>query len=279
MKSCRAVVPLLDAFSDGELSPERIFEMEEHLGECESCLEHLRFIDAMRISTRRAVHEAAKPSPEFIDRLGVALAAEQARVTAEADRSDRVDRLNWGTVAPFAAAAGVVLALASWFNNRSPETTPLRSVAKVEPPSSMTASIEQLLDELVTYHASPPAPQITDQSLVDSMEPEVGVPVHAPSLNRFGARWEGAGVIPMRNQSAARFRYEVSNHPVTVYVYNAARFPLRAALEPMVVGGVPVHVGAHRGYSIAARERRGVGYAIATDLNDEESAELVASIH
>jgi hypothetical protein len=111
------------------------------------------------------------------------------------------------------------------------------------------------------------------------MEPEVGVPVHAPSLNQFGARWEGAGVIPMRNQSAARFRYEVSNHPVTDYVYNAARVPLRAALEPMVVGGVPVHVGAHRGYSIAARERRGVGYAIATDLNDEESAELVASIH
>ena len=31
--------------------------------------------------------------------------------------------------------------------------------------------------------------------------------------------------------------------------------------------------------SIAATERRGVGYAVATDLEDHESAEIVASLH
>jgi len=45
-----------------------------------------------------------------------------------------------------------------------------------------------------------------------------------------------------------------------------------------VVRNLPVYVGSRRGYSIAALEKRGVGYAVATDLDDRESAELVASI-
>ena len=52
----------------------------------------------------------------------------------------------------------------------------------------------------------------------------------------------------------------------------------RATLEPRVVRNQPVYVGSRRGYSIAAREQRGLGYAVATDLDDRESAELVASI-
>jgi hypothetical protein len=37
----------------------------------------------------------------------------------------------------------------------------------------------------------------------------------------------------------------------------------------------PVYVGRLRGYSIAAAEERGVGYALASDLNDDESAQLM----
>ena len=36
----------------------------------------------------------------------------------------------------------------------------------------------------------------------------------------------------------------------------------------------PVYIGHVRGWSIAAAERRGVGVAIASDLDDDESAEL-----
>jgi hypothetical protein len=50
-------------------------------------------------------------------------------------------------------------------------------------------------------------------------------------------------------------------------------------LKPRVVRDRPVFVGTRRGYSIAATEKRGVGYAVATDLNTMESAELVASLH
>jgi hypothetical protein len=44
-----------------------------------------------------------------------------------------------------------------------------------------------------------------------------------------------------------------------------------------MVRNAPVFVGNVRGYNVAATERRGVGYALATDLNERESLELVAA--
>jgi len=83
----------------------------------------------------------------------------------------------------------------------------------------------------------------------------------------------------MRSERAALFRYRLANRPVTVYVYDARRVPLRAVLEPRVVHNQAVHVGERRGYSIAALERRGVGYAVATDMDGDESAEIVATAY
>jgi hypothetical protein len=153
---------------------------------------------------------------------------------------------------------------------------PSASLAHV-PPAQMNP--EQVLEELVDYHAAPPEPQITEPGQVLKLQPEVGVPVRLPALKQYGASWEGGAVVPMKNQHAAFLRYRLSNHPVTVYVYDAQRVPLRGVLEPRVVHNQPVHVGERRGYSIAAREQHGVGYAVATDLNDEESAELVTTMY
>ena len=104
------------------------------------------------------------------------------------------------------------------------------------------------------------------------------MPVKVPSLSQYGAEWEGGSVVSMAKQSrrAASLRYKLDGHRLTVYVYDASRFPLRATLEPRVVRNMPVYVGTRRGYSIAAAEKRGVGYAVATDLDDTESAEIVA---
>ena len=39
-----------------------------------------------------------------------------------------------------------------------------------------------------------------------------------------------------------------------------------------------MYVGNLRGYSIGAASHRGVGYAVASDLNDSETAEIVAAL-
>jgi anti-sigma factor RsiW len=120
---------------------------------------------------------------------------------------------------------------------------------------------------------------VTEPSLVRRIEPEVGLNLEPPSLQQYGAQWQGARVVSFKNQRAALMRYNLGGHRISLYVYDSVRMPLRSSLEVRVVGNAPVYVGARRGYSIAAVERRGVGYALMTDLDDRESAELVASIH
>jgi len=281
MTPCRRVLPLLEAFADGELAPDKVLEVEQHLAECAVCAERVRFSNALHLSTRRVVQEAALPSPAFVERLQAALDAEYDRQearTAALERESKGKILPWRVIVPVAAAASFTLVWAAQTSNRVSVSDAGYESASMRKSDVMVSpdSVEQLVDELVSYHAKAPEPEVTQPTMVPGLEPRVGFPVRLPSLH--GAQWEGASIVPMQNQRAASLRYNLGNHRVTVYVYNSDRFRLRAMLEPRVVRNQPVYVGTRRGYSIAAREQRGVGYAVATDLGDRESAELVASI-
>jgi hypothetical protein len=236
------------------------------------------------VSTRRAVRAAVEPSPDFQARLLRALAAErEAAESAEREREERErgKPLSWRFIVPMAAAAGFTLVWAANRNDLNSERPVNAASALPHEAASVTASVDRLVEELVEHHASPPAPEVTEPSLIGNLEPEVGVPVHLPSLKHYGARWEGASVVPVRavpkTLQAASLRYRLGGHRVTLYVYDSSRFPLRATLEPRVVRNMPVYVGNRRGYSIAAVEKRGQGWAVATDLSDRESAELAAA--
>jgi anti-sigma factor RsiW len=282
---CRQVVPLLDTFVDGELPPDKTLDVEQHLTDCTLCVERLRLAEAVRRSVRRVVRAAAPPSDDFRARVAAVLAVESERERQRPRRrSSSVAPphrpMRWTTILPLSAAAAVTLGAAAWIRNFDDPVAQRADGARPPNPNPVVAAgFDKILDELVDYHARPPAPQITEPSLVERIEPEVGVPVRLPQLNQYGARWEGVSVILVQKQPAGFFRYRLSNHPVTIYVYNASRVPVRAALEARVVHNVPVYVGERHGYSIAAVERRGVGYAVATDLEREESAELIRSLH
>jgi hypothetical protein len=233
----------------------------------------------MHTSVRRAVRADAVPSASFESNLANALRAERERILDE-PAVLRAKRRRAGLV-PILLAAASTFSFVTWLN-RHPlgERGPKLAADDVTlSQGSMQMNPEEVLDELVRYHAAPPKPEITEPTEALRLEPEVGVPVRLPAMNQFGASWEGGSVVPMEHQHAAIFRYRISNHAVTVYIYNAGRVPLRGVLEPRVVHNQPIHVGERRGYSIAAREQRGVGYAIATDMNDDESAELVSTIY
>ncbi len=269
---------------DGELPPERVVEMEQHLTDCACCRERVQLSQAVRHSVRRVVTEA-QPSAAFVNRVTRALATERARQT-EMDRSERWEErgrpLAWRFIVPVAAAAGLTLVWGATRDDSAKSiraTTDSTNMATTAP--TVTATVDQLIDELVNYHARAAAPEVTEPSLMQKLEPEVGVRVPGPSLQKYGLRWEGASVVPVQHsQRAASLRYSFDGHRVTLYVYNSAHLPLRATLEPTVVRNTPVYVGSRRGYSIAAVEQHGVGYAVASDLDDRESAELVvASLH
>jgi anti-sigma factor RsiW len=275
--TCRQFVPLLEPFRDGELSPVEVVEVEVHLGECERCMERMRLGEAMRVSLKSVVHTDAAVTEAFRERIRLALVAEREREERMSPERDvQVRMLSWRHIMPIAAAAAVVMVWAASANNRPSDVAASASMYQ----SSAPASVEKLLEDLVRNHERSAAPQFTEPTLLPQLEPEVGVPVTLPNFKQYGARWEGMSVVPVSNQRAASLRYRIAGHKLTVYVYDASRFPVRSTLQRRVVRDEPVYVGSRHGVSIAATERRnGVGYAIATDLNKDESAELVASIY
>jgi anti-sigma factor (TIGR02949 family) len=275
--SCRLVTTRLDAYADGELAPEQVLEIEAHLEECEDCGTRLSLHHAVRKSLRRAVQGAAVPSAAFQERLVAQLRAESGRTEAlpHLDAARRSTMLPWNQILPLAAAAAIALFWSAKANNdaRVPHAPSTRNAA------AEAVNVDQLLEELVNRHIDRQAPDVTRPELLPELEPEVGVPLRAPSLAQYGARWEGARIVPLRNQRAASLRYQVSGHRMTLYVFDSERFPLNTRLTKRVVRNEPVYTGYKRGYSIASTTRRGVGYVVATDLNEDEGAEIVASLH
>jgi anti-sigma factor RsiW len=278
MSTCRHFVPLLEPFRDGELSPAEVVDVETHLVECERCSERLRLGEAMRVSLKDVVREGAQVTESFEQRIMLALAAEREREERRDPSQDaQLRMLSWRSIMPIAAAAAVVMVWAAKANNR---TSDVASAKTSMYQASTPASIEKLLEDLVSNHEHSSGPQFTEQTLLPQLETEVGVPVRLPNFKQYGARWEGVSVVPVSNQRAASLRYRIAGHRLTVYIYDAARVPVGSMLQQRLVRDEPVYVGSRHGVSIAATERsNGVGYAVATDLNKDESAELVASIY
>ena len=274
--SCRQIVPLLEAFGDEELAPEMQLEVEQHLVDCTTCSERIRLNHALHLSLRSAVRNSAPVMPAFEERIAAALRAEAAREEAVDGVVEREAQhhhmLSWRTVVPVAAAAAATLVWAASTSNQQAQS-------RDKTPYTQAENADQLLEELVDHHVNASGPQVTEPALLSQLEPEVGVPLSLPSLKDYGARWEGGSVVPVSNQHAASLRYMMGGHHVTLYVYNSSRMPIETRLKQRVVRNESVYVGSRRGVSIAATEHRGVGYAIAADLNDDESAELVAAVY
>jgi anti-sigma factor RsiW len=275
--SCRRVTPVLEAFVDGELAADMVMEVEQHLVDCVTCAERVRVGRALHISLGRAVRSAAPVTAAFRDRISLALAAEAEReYQAElADgRGSPVFPLSWRSGLLVSAAAAATLVWAGSVNTPQARAAHTKDGYR----EAEASSVEGLLEALVDHHVHAPSPEVTEPALLRQFESEVGVPVRAPSLRDYGGLWEGGSVVPVNNQHAASLRYRMGGHRITLYVYDSSRLPIETKLLPRVVRNEPVYVGHRRGVSIAATEKRGVGYALATDFNDDESAELVASL-
>lgn len=296
MTRCHEVRPYLEAFVDDELSTDNSLRVEEHLGNCARCSEEVHLTRALKRSLRDVVGREGRPSAEFSARLASVLGDERRR----AEQRQAQETLNWRgrKAVPVAAAAAAVVALSltdgqwlkthwlgtalPWFGSPGGNTAPPDAASSGSTPHQQASfvSSNNIIDQLVQYHQAPVEPEVTDRSALLRFEPQVGVPMRVPELQQYGARFLGASVVPMERHRAASLRYNLGEHRVTVYLFNAQVVPVRSLqeLQVRVVGDRAVFVGMRNGYSIAATEQRGVGYMIATDLDDRESAELLASI-
>lgn len=219
-------------------------------------------------------------------------------------------RMSWGTAMAMAAAASFVVA---FFASRAQrdgvarlpilKSSSLLNPVTVDPLTSASADLndsvlnsdvlnntgtfDQLIDRLVTLHAHPVPPETSNfDDAVNRFSGTLGVGLDKRQLRKpFGANFNGARmhVIEFRDpdiEPTAELRYTMQGHRLTIYVFDPRRVPMRVTrLTPhMVQRQSPVYVGRVRGFSVAAVENGGVGYAMASDLDDEKSVQLVAQI-
>jgi len=299
LDACKSIGLLLGAHLDGQLDTVKTLEVEDHVATCEVCRERLALDRALRGSLKKAVKA---PAPADVRaRMLAAMAAETARqvpepVVAEAaapeapaslpslDASPRSSPApfakpgrpsmlrQWRTMLPLASAAALV---AAWgYAGNQPVVHGM--------PDTVVAGLDNdLLRDFVAQHSRPVPPEQQDPKQVRQFERYVGVPVHVPQYRE--ARFVGGRILPVHGgERAAMLQYEVQQgaqvQRVTVFVYDPRKVQVGGAhLVPRAVGTAEVRVGQTNGYSVAVAQHGGVGYAVASDLDPEASAKLVAS--
>ncbi len=240
-----------------------------------------------------------------------------AQRAAEKDTSTRGrwrGRLSWAATVTAAAAAGFVCSFVGSRsdlarNNGKAVALLDKDLAPPAPSPSgfferRASGFDAVIDPLVSFHANPPPPEVVDlDQAMHRFEPLVGVHMPGTTLRRpLGASFSGARIYDMDVRPVtdahytAALRYTMQGHRITVYIFNPSVVPIQmtrlkprvvvamskptlpsGSASPTVEHDVPVYVGRVRGFSVAAAEQSGIGYAVASDLDDDQSAELVAN--
>ena len=266
---CRTVACLIETYLDDELEPSQLLEVEKHTSTCTTCRERLQLDRAIRMGVRRVV--TTKSSASFRARVAHSMTAER---WASAERAQSAIGVpTWRAVGLAVAATVAAVVGLERQNNPAAEG----SVGPVQASVATPVGLDALIDQFVDWHAKPLPPEITNANDLPGFEPYVGVPVRPGKLDPFGAKLLGGRILPVKEQNcAAMLQYTLDgSHRVSIYVFDPRVVGTRPSkLHPKFIGSTPVYVGQIKGWSIAAAERKGVGYAIASDLGDEASAEL-----
>jgi anti-sigma factor RsiW len=278
---CCDLARSLSAFVDGELEPSQALAFQQHVDGCQACAARVSFARSSRSSVRSVVKSVKAPE---VFRVRVTSVVQQASEASEhGDVMTGSGMLSWRVAGPLAAAAAFVLVWAS--------VSKLQERAAEDPSSPAAAArasivpVDALVDTLVDQHANPLPPETTSPTEIAQFDRFIGVPVRSiPERSLEGqGHLLGARMVPLQEQRAAMFQYVMGNgQRVSVYVYNPKKVRLGASpvLRERVVSTDtgPVYVGHVRGYSVAVTDRRGVGYAMASDLDENESSKLILAV-
>lgn len=293
--ACIKTQALLGPFLDGELDAASNVEVDEHLAACSGCRERQAFQRALKGSVKRAcsqkcpdglrariqaafAEERAKEDSqkllvaELVPSTALAVATTTALTAPEPISARRRFLRRAGNLArtwvPVSAAAA---ALVFAYSSRRSQTNDARIIPR------------GVLGDLVAEHSHPLPPERTDPSDVRALERYVGVPVKLPFSNanaKKKARLVGGRIMPLQSERAAMLQYEVEREGTTpqrvsVFIYDPARIHLDG--EQMNAVGASM-VGRQNGYSVAVTQHNGVGYAFASDLDPELTAELANNV-
>jgi len=105
---------------------------------------------------------------------------------------------------------------------------------------------------------------------------KVDFPVRPPQFRNLSAALRGGRLASIGDKQAAYLVYDINGNKVSVFVFDPSELPIEAR-KKQVIGNREVFFDEEHGYNVAMFRDRGVGYAIAGDMNREEMSKLVSA--
>jgi len=277
MDECLRFSASMAPYVDGELDAGHAVDMEAHVIGCDGCAERIALLRAVRQSMKRT---NARCPAALRARIEATIASEQQRAVithgAEPAQAHKLIRLR--NAFGLAAAAGVVFAMgmSRYVQSHAP-------VGDLAVATTTETGIDSLLDTLIALHAHPFQPDTMDQEQLPRFDPLLGVRVTRPAFQPFGGHFQGARMHAVSDRgSILQLQYAMPDGKIadgkhlTMYVFNPNVVSVNASrLQRRMVRQRPILVGRLRGYSVAALEQSGVGYAVASDFDQDESTKMV----
>jgi mycothiol system anti-sigma-R factor len=242
---CAGVQRFADAYLDGEFAETDRLELEAHLATCEACRNKIK----VQADWKKAIKDAApreKAPAALRNRV-------QRAVGGEARRARRPAWRQFVTrVLPVAAAGGL---LATFMITRGGLPVAADVVAKHQ--RNLPIEVSGGAEQLKRWYSD-----------------KVDFPVRP--LNMPKASLRGGRLANIRDRQAAYLVYDYAGgNKVSVFVFDPSNIELFARRKAMV-GQREVYLDEERGYNVAVFRDRGVGYAIASDLAENEVLNLVS---
>ena len=259
---CEGVWRFCDAFVDGEFGDVERAEFEVHLEGCADCQAIVRAQATWKQAVRAAAPREKAPDL-FRARLDAQLAKEavqkeavQAQLDADLGEAAEQHRSFVARAWPYAACASVALAMLVTRGPHAGVTADL--IAKHQ--RNLPIEISGDNDNVRRWYAD-----------------KVDFPVHPPIfVGAHPGALRGGRLANVRDHQAAYLFYEVDGNKVSVFIFDAGELPMEARRH-QVIGNREVYFDAERGYNVALYRDHGVGYAIASDLDQDQMMKLVSS--
>lgn len=241
---CAGIQRFVDCYLDGEFAERDRGEFEAHLAECETCRHKVRLQAEWKKQIKAAAPKVQAPAA-LRNRIKRSIAREAPRQPLSWRR--------WGVrVMPVAAASGILLTLIVSKVQWSPVAADVIAKHQRNLPIEVTGGP----DALKKWYAD-----------------KVDFPVRPLLLPHAALR--GGRLANIGARQAAYLVYDMNGDKVSVFVFDPGDQPFEAQRRE-VIKNREVFFDQERGYNVALFRDHGIGYAIASDLDNEQMMKLVS---
>ena len=243
---CAGISRFVDTYLDGEFAETDRAEFEAHLGECETCRGKVR----VQAEWKSAIKAAAPREP--------APAALRNRVARSIARESK-PMLSWRAWAVRAMPAAAAVGLVATFMISKVQWSPVAADVVAKHQRQLPIEVSGGPEQVKEWYSG-----------------KVDFPVHVPQFRNLSAALRGGRLASIGDKQAAYLVYDVHGDKVSVFIFDASDLPIEARRKA-VVGNREVYFDQEHGYNVALFRDRGVGYAIASDLDQDQMLKLVSA--